>query len=93
MAKIIGIDLGRINSCVAIVETGGAASKIKAKILRNSEGARRTPSVVAFTLKGERLVGHVSILHGGCEISGLRRWGEEEAVGVPQGGIGMLETA
>ncbi|MBP9112115.1 MAG: molecular chaperone DnaK [Polyangiaceae bacterium] len=60
MAKIIGIDLGTTNSCVAIVETGGAASKIEAKILPNSEGARTTPSVVAFTQKGERLVGQVA---------------------------------
>jgi len=48
---VIGIDLGTTNSCVAIME-GKAA-----KVLENSEGARTTPSVVAFTGDGERLVG------------------------------------
>lgn len=48
---MIGIDLGTTNSCVAIMEGG------KAKVLENSEGMRTTPSVVAFTKDGERLVG------------------------------------
>lgn len=48
---VIGIDLGTTNSCVAIMEGG------KAKVLENSEGMRTTPSVVAFTKDGERLVG------------------------------------
>lgn len=51
MGKIIGIDLGTTNSCVAIMEGG------EAKVLENREGARTTPSMVAFTSKGERLVG------------------------------------
>ncbi|MBE6449370.1 MAG: molecular chaperone DnaK [Alphaproteobacteria bacterium] len=51
MGKIIGIDLGTTNSCVAIMEGG------EAKVIENREGARTTPSMVAFTNKGERLVG------------------------------------
>ena len=51
MAKIIGIDLGTTNSCVAIMEGG------KPKVIENSEGARTTPSIVAYTEEGEVLVG------------------------------------
>ena len=51
MSKIIGIDLGTTNSCVAIMEGG------QPKVLINAQGSRTTPSVVAFTDKGERLVG------------------------------------
>jgi len=51
MAKIIGIDLGTTNSCVAIMEGG------KPKVIENSEGARTTPSIVAYTEDGEILVG------------------------------------
>ena len=54
MAKIIGIDLGTTNSAVAIMEKG------EVKIIPNSEGGRTTPSVVAFTKDGERLVGQVA---------------------------------
>ena len=51
MGKIIGIDLGTTNSCVAIMEGG------KPKVIENSEGARTTPSVVAYMEDGEILVG------------------------------------
>ena len=51
MAKIIGIDLGTTNSCVAIMEGG------KPKVIENSEGARTTPSIVAYTEEGDILVG------------------------------------
>src|SRR5437868_13001434 len=51
MAKVLGIDLGTTNSCMAIMEGG------EPLVLENSEGKRTTPSVVAFTKSGERLVG------------------------------------
>jgi molecular chaperone DnaK len=54
MGKIIGIDLGTTNSCVAIMEGG------EPKILVNEEGARTTPSVVAYTKDGDRLVGQIA---------------------------------
>src|SRR4051812_6479089 len=54
MGKIIGIDLGTTNSVVAIMEAG------QPKVLVNEEGARTTPSVVAFTKDGERLVGQIA---------------------------------
>jgi len=54
MSKIIGIDLGTTNSVVAVLEGG------EAKVVANAEGARTTPSVVAFTPSGERLVGQVA---------------------------------
>jgi len=54
MAKIIGIDLGTTNSCVAVLEGG------EPKVISNEEGARTTPSIVAFSKSGERLVGQVA---------------------------------
>jgi molecular chaperone DnaK len=54
MAKILGIDLGTTNSCMAVMENGEPV------VLENSEGARTTPSIVAFTKTGERLVGQAA---------------------------------
>jgi molecular chaperone DnaK len=54
MSKVIGIDLGTTNSCVAIMEGG------EARVIENAEGARTTPSMVAFTKSGERLVGQAA---------------------------------
>ena len=54
MAKVIGIDLGTTNSVVAVMEGG------KPEVITNSEGNRTTPSVVAYTKKGELLVGQIA---------------------------------
>jgi molecular chaperone DnaK len=54
MSKVIGIDLGTTNSCVSIIEAGEPV------VIPNAEGNRTTPSVVAFTKSGERLVGHIA---------------------------------
>ena len=54
MSKVIGIDLGTTNSCVAVLESGDA------KVIENTEGNRTTPSVVGFTKEGERPVGLVA---------------------------------
>ena len=54
MAKTIGIDLGTTNSCVAVIEGGEPV------VIANEEGARTTPSVVAFAKNGERMVGQVA---------------------------------
>ena len=51
MAKVIGIDLGTTNSCMAVIEAGEPV------VIANAEGGRTTPSVVAFTKDGQRLVG------------------------------------
>jgi molecular chaperone DnaK len=51
MGRIIGIDLGTTNSCVAVMEGG------EPLVIANSEGTRTTPSIVGFTAKGERVVG------------------------------------
>ena len=54
MPKILGIDLGTTNSCMAVMEGGEPV------VLENSEGARTTPSIVAFAKSGERLVGQAA---------------------------------
>lgn len=71
MAKVIGIDLGTTNSCVAVMEGGEAI------VIPNSEGGRTTPSVVGFSKTGERLVGQVAkrqaISNPGRTISSIKR--------------------
>ncbi len=71
MGKIIGIDLGTTNSCVAVMEGGQPA------VIANTEGARTTPSVVAFTKTGERLVGEPAkrqaVTNAGRTISSIKR--------------------
>ena len=54
MSRIVGIDLGTTNSCVAIYENGEVV------VIPNAEGARTTPSMVGFTESGERLVGQIA---------------------------------
>ena len=54
MSKVIGIDLGTTNSCVAVLEGG------EPTVIANAEGARTTPSVVGFSKTGERLVGQIA---------------------------------
>src|SRR6476660_6681735 len=54
MAKVLGVDLGTTNSCMSVMEGGDPV------VLENSEGARTTPSIVAFSKNGERLVGHAA---------------------------------
>src|SRR6202522_4332598 len=58
MAKVLGIDLGTTNSCMAVMEGG------EPLVLENSEGKRTTPSVVAFTKSGDRLVGEAAKRQG-----------------------------
>ncbi|MCC8041911.1 MAG: molecular chaperone DnaK [Oscillospiraceae bacterium] len=71
MSKIIGIDLGTTNSCVAVMEGGNAT------VITNSEGARTTPSVVGFTKTGERLIGQVAkrqaVTNAGRTVSSIKR--------------------
>ncbi len=81
MGKIIGIDLGTTNSCVAVMEGG------KPVVIPNSEGARTTPSVVAFTKAGERLVGEPakrqSITNPDKTITSIKRnMGTDYRVGI-----------
>lgn len=54
MSKILGIDLGTTNSCMAVMEGG------ESTVIPNREGGRTTPSIVAFTKSGERLVGQAA---------------------------------
>ncbi len=71
MSKVIGIDLGTTNSCVAVMEGGEAV------VIANAEGNRTTPSVVAFSKTGERMVGQVAkrqaITNPDCTISSIKR--------------------
>jgi len=60
MGKVIGIDLGTTNSCVTVVDGTNAKGEPEVTVIPNAEGARTTPSIVAFTAKGERLVGQVA---------------------------------
>ena len=60
MSKVIGIDLGTTNSCVAVVEIPAGGGKIDVRIIPNSEGARTTPSIVGFAAGGERLIGQAA---------------------------------
>ena len=71
MSKIIGIDLGTTNSCVAVLEGGEAV------VIANAEGGRTTPSVVAFSKTGERMVGQVAkrqaVTNAGRTIASIKR--------------------
>ncbi len=83
MGKIIGIDLGTTNSCVAVFEGGEPV------VIPNAEGARTTPSVVAFTKQGERLVGQVAkrqaITNPDRTISSIKRdMGTDRRVSIDQ---------
>jgi len=84
MSKIIGIDLGTTNSCVAIMEGG------QPKVLINSSGSRTTPSVVGFTDKGERLVGqpakHQQVTNPKNTIFSIKRFVGRRRSEVSQGG-------
>ena len=73
MSKILGIDLGTTNSCVSVMEGG------EPTVLENSEGARTTPSVVAFSKTGERLVGQVASDVLPTSIAQVLAEGEREA--------------
>src|ERR687884_435849 len=78
MARTIGIDLGTTNSCMAILEGGDPT------VIENAEGARTTPSVVAFTQGGERLVGTVAkrqaVTNPGRTVFSIKRFmGRKEA--------------
>jgi molecular chaperone DnaK len=84
MSKIIGIDLGTTNSCVAVMEGGTP------KVLINASGGRTTPSVVAFTDKGERLVGtpakHQQVTNPKSTIYSIKRFMGRRRVEVSSGG-------
>ena len=81
MGKIIGIDLGTTNSCAAVVEGG------RPVVISNSEGQRTTPSVVAFTQTGERLVGdpakRQAVTNAARTISSIKRlMGSDERIAI-----------
>ena len=71
MSKIIGIDLGTTNSCVAVIEGGEPV------VIPGADGSRTTPSVVAFTKEGERLVGQVAkrqaVVNAARTVSSIKR--------------------
>ena len=92
MAKIIGIDLGTTNSCVAVMEGGEPV------VIANAEGARTTPSVVAFTKTGERLVGQVAkrqaITNPDKTISSIKRdMGTDKKVSIDDKGYTPQEIS
>ena len=92
MAKIIGIDLGTTNSCVAVMEGGEPV------VIANAEGARTTPSVVAFTKTGERLVGQVAkrqaITNPDKTISSIKRdMGTDKKVNIDDKGYTPQEIS
>ena len=92
MAKIIGIDLGTTNSCVAVMEGGEPV------VIANAEGARTTPSVVAFTKNGERLVGQVAkrqaITNPDKTISSIKRdMGTDKKVNIDDKGYTPQEIS
>ena len=72
MSKVVGIDLGTTNSVIAVMEGGSPT------VIPNSEGARTTPSVVAFTKSGERLVGQLArrqaVLNPENTVSSIKRF-------------------
>ncbi len=70
MSKVIGIDLGTTNSCVAVMEGGEAV------VIPNAEGNRTTPSVVAFSKTGERMVGQVAAALGVSTAAKEENWTE-----------------
>ncbi len=92
MGKIIGIDLGTTNSCVAVLEGGEPV------VIANAEGARTTPSVVAFTKTGERLVGQVAkrqaVTNADRTVSSIKRhMGEDYHVTVDGKGYSPQEIS
>ena len=81
MSKIIGIDLGTTNSCVAVLEGGEPV------VIANAEGSRTTPSVVAFSKTGERMVGQVAkrqaVTNAERTVSSIKRhMGENDHVDI-----------
>ena len=74
MGKIIGIDLGTTNSCVAVMEGGEPV------VITNTEGSRTTPSIVAFSKSGERLIGEPAkrqaVTNADKTISSIKRNGK-----------------
>ena len=85
MAKTIGIDLGTTNSCMAVLEGG------EPTVIENSEGGRTTPSVVAFTASGERLVGTVAkrqaVTNPQNTIFSIKRFMGRKEAEVQRGGV------